>query len=47
VELDAVSADRTRAVLTVEGPWLLAYRRTLARRALNRLYALCQTAAKL
>ncbi len=47
VELDPVSAERTRAVVTVEGPWLVAFRRTLARRAVNRLYALCQTAAAL
>ena len=45
VDLDATAADRTLATVTVEGPWLIAYRRTLARRAVNRLYALCQTAA--
>ena len=47
VELEAVAADRTHAALTVEGPWLIAHRRTLARRAVNRLYTLCQTAAAL
>jgi hypothetical protein len=47
VDLEAVAEDRTQATVTVEGPWLFAYRRTLARRALNRLYALCQTAATL
>jgi uncharacterized protein YndB with AHSA1/START domain len=47
IELEATAADRTRAALTVEGPWLIAYRRTLARRALSRLHALCQTAAAL
>jgi hypothetical protein len=47
IELDPISAQRTRAVVTVEGPWLIAYRRTLARRAVNRLHALCQTAAAL
>jgi uncharacterized protein YndB with AHSA1/START domain len=47
IELEATAAARTRATLTVEGPWLIAYRRTLARRALSRLYALCQTAAAL
>jgi hypothetical protein len=47
VELEATAADRTVATITVEGPWLIAYRRTLARRAVNRLYALCQTAAAL
>ena len=33
VELEATAADRTRATITVEGPWLIAFRRTLARRA--------------
>jgi uncharacterized protein YndB with AHSA1/START domain len=47
VELEASSANRTLAAVTVEGPWLLAYRRTLARRAVSRLHALCQTAATL
>jgi hypothetical protein len=47
VELDATAADRTLATVTVDGPWLIAYRRSLARRAVNRLYALCQTAASL
>jgi uncharacterized protein YndB with AHSA1/START domain len=47
VELEATSAERTRATITVEGPWLIAFRRTLARRATGRLYALCQTAASL
>jgi uncharacterized protein YndB with AHSA1/START domain len=47
VELEAAAAERTLATVTVEGPWLIAYRRTLARRAVNRLYALCQTAAAL
>ncbi len=47
VELDATAPDRTLATITVEGPWLIAFRRTLARRAVNRLHALCQTAAAL
>jgi len=47
VDLEATSADRTLATVTVEGPWLLMYRRTLARRAVGRLYDLCQTAARL
>jgi hypothetical protein len=46
-ELEPLSEDRTNATITVEGPWLLAFRRTLARRAVNRLFALCQTAAAL
>jgi uncharacterized protein YndB with AHSA1/START domain len=45
VDLEAIAADRTRATVTVEGPWLIARRRTLARRAASRLYGLCQTAA--
>ena len=45
VDLEASAADRTRVTITVQGPWLFAYRRTLARRAVSRLYALCQTAA--
>jgi hypothetical protein len=47
IELDATTAERTTASVTVEGPWLISYRRTLARRAVNRLHALCQTAAAL
>ena len=44
----ADSGDRrTRAVLTVSGPFLVGLRRSLPRNALNRLYALCQTAAEL
>jgi uncharacterized protein YndB with AHSA1/START domain len=45
VDLEATAHDRTRATIRVEGPWLIAYRRTLAQRAASRLYALCQTAA--
>lgn len=45
VDLEATAADRTRVTITVVGPWLIAYRRTLARRAAGRLYALCQTGA--
>jgi uncharacterized protein YndB with AHSA1/START domain len=45
IALEAVAEDRTRATLTVESPVLLSYRRALPRRALERLYALCQTAA--
>jgi uncharacterized protein YndB with AHSA1/START domain len=47
VELEATEAERTRATVIVQGPWLIAYRRTLARRAAARLYDLCQTAARL
>jgi hypothetical protein len=47
VDLEALAEDRTLATVTIDGPWLIAYRRTLARRAVNRLHALCQTAATL
>ena len=47
VDLEASAAERTRVTITVQGPWLIAYRRSLAQRAANRLYALCQTAATL
>ncbi len=47
VELEATEAQRTRATIVVEGPWLFSYRRTLARRAARRLFDLCQTAATL
>ncbi len=39
--------NRTLAVLELEAPWLYGFSRTLPRRALTRLYALCQTAAEL
>jgi hypothetical protein len=45
VDLEASAADRTRVTIGVQGAWLFAYRRTLAQRAVSRLYALCQTAA--
>jgi uncharacterized protein YndB with AHSA1/START domain len=49
VELTLTDAGsrRTRAELTVTGPFLVGLRRTLPRNALNRLHALCQTAAEL
>jgi uncharacterized protein YndB with AHSA1/START domain len=49
VELTLASAgdDRTTAVLTVSGPFLVGLRRSLPRNALSRLYSLCQTAAEL
>jgi len=43
----AEQEDRTIAELTVSGPFLVGLRRSLPRNALNRLYALCQTAAEL
>jgi uncharacterized protein YndB with AHSA1/START domain len=45
LRLEAVAEERTRAVLTVEGTFVWGMSRPLARRALNRLHALCQTAA--
>jgi uncharacterized protein YndB with AHSA1/START domain len=47
VDLAAIAEGRTLATVTVDGPWLISYRRTLARRAVARLHALCQTAATL
>ncbi len=47
VRLEPVGAERTRATVTVSGPWVLGFRRSLARRAVSRLHALCQTAARL
>jgi hypothetical protein len=47
VDLEATAEDRTLATVTIEGPWLITHRRSLARRAVARLYALCQTAATL
>ena len=47
LRLRATTEDRTRAVLTVEGTFMWGMSRTLPRRALSRLHALCQTAADL
>jgi len=50
IRLRAAAEDRTVATLTVEGPWrpeVLGRPRRLPRDALNRLHALCQTAAGL
>src|SRR3954452_8355610 len=47
VDLEAIAEDRTLARVTIEGPWLIAYRPSLARRSAARLHALCQTAATL
>jgi len=44
--LDAVAADRTSAVLEIDGPWLRVSR-NLPRKALQRLHDLVQTAATL
>ncbi len=50
VLLTPLSPERTLATITVEAPWrpeLLGRRRTLPRVAVDRLHALCQTAATL
>jgi uncharacterized protein YndB with AHSA1/START domain len=51
LDVELVLADaptrRTRAELTVSGPFIVGLRRSLPRNALNRLHALCQTAAEL
>ncbi len=47
LRLEECGADRTIATLDVEAPWLYRFSRTLPRRALTRLHALCQTAAEL
>jgi uncharacterized protein YndB with AHSA1/START domain len=47
LRLQATADDRTRAIMSVEGTFVWGMSRSLPRRALNRLYALCQTAAEL
>jgi uncharacterized protein YndB with AHSA1/START domain len=47
VELRVAELDRTLVRLTVSGPLVLAFRRSLPRAALERLYDLVQTAARL
>jgi uncharacterized protein YndB with AHSA1/START domain len=47
LRLLAMGEDRTKAVLTVEGTFMWGISRSLPRRALSRLHALCQTAAEL
>jgi hypothetical protein len=44
VRLRAVAPDRTVARVAVEGAWLVGARRSLPRRAVERLHALVQTA---
>jgi uncharacterized protein YndB with AHSA1/START domain len=46
LRLQATAEDRTRAILTVDGTFVWGMNRSLPRRALNRLHALCQTAAE-
>jgi hypothetical protein len=47
LRLEAADPERTIATLDVEAPWLVGFSRSLPRRALGRLHALCQTSAKL
>jgi uncharacterized protein YndB with AHSA1/START domain len=47
LRLEQSDENRTTAVLHVEAPWLFGFSRSLPRRALTRLHALCQTAAEL
>lgn len=46
LRLEPAADAHTRATLEVDGPWLRV-NRGLPRKALNRLHALCQTAAEL
>jgi carbon monoxide dehydrogenase subunit G len=45
LRLEGVGPDRTMVTLEVTAGWLVPLPRSLARRALTRLYNLCQTAA--
>ena len=45
LELEPTGHAHTKATLEVDGPWLRV-NRSLPRKALNRLFALCQTAAE-
>jgi uncharacterized protein YndB with AHSA1/START domain len=47
LRLAATSETTTTVKLTVHGPFFVGLRRSLPRTALNRLHALCQTAAEL
>jgi uncharacterized protein YndB with AHSA1/START domain len=47
LRLEATAAERTRALLELDAPWMFGFSRALPRRALTRLHALCQTAAEL
>jgi uncharacterized protein YndB with AHSA1/START domain len=47
LRLEALAEDRTGATLTVDGTFMWGMSRSLPRRALSRLHALCQTAAGL
>ena len=47
IRLSVAAPDRTVAVMSVTGPWLIGLGKSLPRSALARLHALCQTAASL
>jgi uncharacterized protein YndB with AHSA1/START domain len=47
LRLEAAGPDRTEANLTVTAPWLVGLTRSFPQKALERLHALCQTAANL
>jgi uncharacterized protein YndB with AHSA1/START domain len=47
LRLEPQGDDRSVAVLELDAPWLFGVSRSLPRRALTRLHALCQTAAEL
>jgi uncharacterized protein YndB with AHSA1/START domain len=47
LRLEERAPGRTSAVLELDAPWLYGFSRSLPRRALTRLHALCQTAAEL
>jgi len=46
LRLTEAATNRTRAELTISAPLLAGLRRSLPRKALTRLYALCQTGAE-
>jgi uncharacterized protein YndB with AHSA1/START domain len=46
LHLRSTAEDRTEVLLSVEGAFMFGMSRSLPRRALGRLYALCQTAAE-
>jgi uncharacterized protein YndB with AHSA1/START domain len=47
LRLQQTAAERTRVFLEISAAWLISIPRSLPRRALTRLYNLCQTAATL
>jgi hypothetical protein len=47
LRLEDAGNHHTNVELTVTGPFMVGLRRSFPRTALNRLYALCQTAAEL